>query len=160
MKKIIAIVAAVLLGTAAFAQDSGWSVGGGINFLTFKDAEGAFSISPDVCYALNDTYNVGASLSIRKGSWDFSPYLRWYFGGTEKVFFFSDVFFDLWSEKEAVSKDWYTSWGFGVDAGVEIALTDKLCVDFYLGNVGYNADEQMFGLNVGPVQSIAFYYSF
>ncbi len=160
MKKFIAIVAAVLLGTAAFAQDSGWSVGGGISFTATKDAGSTFIFSPDICYALNDTYNVGATMSFGGGEFDFSPYFRWYFAGTDKISVFSDVFLDFWGEKYLTRSGYYTSWGFGVDAGVEIALTDKLCVDFYLGNVGYDADAQTFGLNVGPVRSIAFYYSF
>lgn len=160
MKKFVAIVAAALISAAAFAQDSGWSVGGGLGFTSTKNVGSSFTFNPDICYALNDTYNVGASLGFAKNSWDFCPYLRRYFGDNEKVFFFADAFIDVWGEKNPGTKDWYSSWGIGVDAGVEVALTDRLCVDFYLGNVGYDADAQSFGLNIGPVQSIAFYYSF
>lgn len=160
MKKFIAILAAALVGTAAIAQDSGWSVGGSIDFASFKGAGSSFVFAPDIVYALNDTFNVGATMSFEKNAWDFAPYVCYYFGGNEKAYFFADAFVDLWSEKDPVSKDRYTSWGVGVDAGIEIALTDRFCIDLYFGNIGYDADAESFGFNIGPAKNITFYYSF
>lgn len=181
MKKLIVLFAAALIGVSAFAQD--WYIGGRFGVSATKGAGLGISISPDLGYCLTDNIYVGAILgfdnknaSYTRGlngdysmmpddtAWEFCPYVRYIPYTNGPVSLFIDGCLDLYGGKElntvSGNHEPYTGFNVGFNPGLSIELSERFSVDFTLGMIGYNIDENTFGFNVGGVSEIGFFYSF
>ena len=66
---------------------------------------------------------------------------------------------DVYGGKDSLG-DSYSGLVVGINPGLSIELSDNFSVDFTLGLIGYDTELQTFGLSVGRVSSIGFYYAF
>lgn len=176
MKKFLTVLVAALLGVGAYAQD--WYVGGSFALSGTKDSGFGIAIAPDFGYCISDNLNVGAiigfgnanaafssalagdgSYTLGETSWEFCPYLRYIPFSQGIVSFFTDACVDVYGGKDSLG-DSYSGLVVGINPGLSIELSDNFSVDFTLGLIGYDTELQTFGLSVGRVSSIGFYYAF
>ena len=170
MKKLIALVAAALIGVSAFAQD--WYIGGKIGF-SAGSATG-FAFAPDFGYCLSDNLNVGIVLGYGNEnaaftglsgyvpgemSWEVCPYLRYIPFAWDKVSFFVDSCLDLYGGRDNLG-DSYTGFALCFNPGITLELTDRISVDFTLGLLNYDFSESELQFNAGGLSSIGFFYAF
>ncbi|MBO6159881.1 MAG: hypothetical protein J6O01_00155 [Bacteroidales bacterium] len=172
MKKLIALVAAALIGISAFGQD--WYIGGKVGFGAAEGMDAGFAFAPDFGYCLSDELNVGivlgygtknAGLSGLDGfvpgemSWEVCPYLRYIPFSWGNVSFFLDSCLDLYGGRDYADNT-YTGFALCFNPGLSLELTDRISVDFTLGLLNYDFTESIFSLNAGALSSIGFFYAF
>lgn len=168
MKKIIVVIAAVLVSFAAKAQ---FYAGGSLDAL-FNDNT-TVSIAPEVGYNINDTFSVGLGVAFGSAEDTYSafginPYLRWNFAQSAPVNFFLDGGLMFLSYDSKLVDKSYSCFQFGVKPGFAIPVNEKFAFVAHVGFLGYTSNEDGipgfddgFGINLdGSNISCGFYYNF
>lgn len=141
MKKIIVVIAAVLISLAAKAQ---FYVGGSLEGL-FNDNT-AISIAPEVGYNINDTFSVGAAIAFGSvkdfnSAFGINPYVRWNFAQNEPLNFFLDGGLVYLTYNDKILDKSYSCFQIGIRPGFAIPVNDKFSFVAHVGFLGYTANE-------------------
>ena len=168
MKKVLLTLALMLTTMAASAQ---WYVGGGIGFSKTEvgDAEETqFVFTPEVGYAINEDWTVGATLEVDwtkdvHTTFAVSPYARYTFAKAGNFSFFADGALEIGSI-EPEGGDSQFMWGIGVKPGIAYNFTDNVCVAAHVGWIGYRSFDDLgetTAISVGSRDlSFSLYYCF
>ena len=168
MKKIIVVIAAVIISFAAKAQ---FYAGGSVNAL-FNDNT-TISIAPEVGYNINDIFSVGVGLVFGSAediysAFGINPYVRWNFAQNAPVNFFLDGGLAYLNYNNKVVDKSYSCFQIGIKPGFAIPVNDKFSFVAHVGFLGYTANEDGvpgyddgFGISLnGNDISCGFYYNF
>ncbi|MBR1926462.1 MAG: hypothetical protein IJ840_01725 [Bacteroidales bacterium] len=161
MRKFVITLIAISFAAIANAQIY---AGGSLALSTNSDAETtAVSIVPEVGYAVNAKFSVGASLGLNTysisggGSTNViavKPYVRYNFIQAGPVSFFTDAAFMYMKPKNVDG-----SWEIGLYPGIAAPISGNLSAVAHLGALAYNSDTT-FGIGLSNVASAGIYYSF
>lgn len=182
MKKIFALIAAVIVTLGASAQ--GWYLGGSVGF-TGSKADGVkttnINVMPEIGYNLSETWAIGTTVGIDYTKLDdvkltlvnFNPYARYTFLRAGMVSVFCDGGVDLGFGKakyDGESGDTAVAFGIGIKPGVSITLSEKFGFVAHVGFLGYKGGNdaakdagtpEVYGLSLsGNDLSFGFYYNF
>ena len=125
-------------------------VGGGIGFGKAKGTALAdlveiestqFTFTPEVGYALNENWTVGAALDINwtkdvHTQFSINPYVRYTFFKAGNFSFFADGIVELGVLKPEEGDSAFT-WGIGVKPGIAYSFTENIAVAAHLGWLGH-----------------------
>ena len=168
MKKVFLTLALMLTTMVASAQ---WYVGGGIGFSKTETAgveTTQFAFAPEVGYAINEDWTVGATLEVdwtkdTHTAFAVVPYARYTFAKAGNFSFFADAALEIGSI-EPEGGDSQFLWGAGIMPGIAYNFTEKICVAAHVGWIGYRSfddlgEDTAIRLN-GNDLSFSLYYNF
>lgn len=161
MKKVILTFALVLTTMVASAQVY---VGGGLNFS--KEATTKINVNPEVGYAINENWTVGAVLGFDwtkdvETKFNINPYARYTFYKAGNFSFFADGVVELGVNNPNVGDSQFC-WGIGVKPGIAYSFTEHICAAAHVGWLGHrdNGGEYTAISVNGNELSFSLYYNF
>ena len=157
MKKVILVLFAIMMASAAYAQK--FYAGGSIGMTSNSNTKtSTFTVKPELGYVINDKFAVGAELLLSAytggNTIGFSPYVRYTMFKVGKVAFFSDGAFLFSKAKNADA-----TWEIGIYPGISIPLDNKISFVAHLGELSYSSGNQMtFSLTNAVATGLYFHF--
>lgn len=157
MKKLI--LTALVAVSALTANAQAWMGGSlGLNIRDYEnplESQTDIKIAPEIGYSLNDNWDIAVALSYANTknlnglkdanltTYAIEPYARYTFAKTGITSFFVDGGVGIGASKPK-GGDSVSTFYVGVQPGVKVALSDKVCLVTKLGKLGYTSVEDTY----------------
>ena len=159
MKKLIMVLAALLMFNAAHAQFYAGGVAGLALNSNSGDTNFTLTLDPEVGYSFNDKLGVGAQLILSVSNMTIigvSPYVRYTFAQVGPVSLFADAAFTY---RRVTGEYGFSNWEVGLYPGIAIPVSDRISFVGHFGNLSYDSAKN-FNIGVMSGANVGIFYSF